>query len=45
MPDRLPAPTSRTPDFAVRWVLRAVLDRALRRDPHVTLELLATTAG
>jgi hypothetical protein len=29
-------------DFEVRWELRAALDRALRRDPHVTVELLAT---
>ncbi|SHN88361.1 hypothetical protein SAMN05660350_04476 [Geodermatophilus obscurus] len=42
-PDRLPAPTVRTPDFAVRWVLQAALDRPLRRDPRVTLELLAAT--
>ncbi|SDL88087.1 hypothetical protein SAMN05660642_01115 [Geodermatophilus siccatus] len=45
VPDRLPAPTVRTPDFAVRWVLRAVLDRPLRRDPSVTLELLAATTA
>jgi hypothetical protein len=43
LPDRLPAPTVRTPDFEVRWVLQAVLDRALRRDARVTLELLAAT--
>ena len=43
VPDRLPSPTVRTPQFEVRWVLQAVLDRALRRDPRVTLDLLATT--
>jgi hypothetical protein len=43
VPDRIPAPTVRTPAFEVRWVLQAVLDRALRRDPRATLELLATT--
>jgi hypothetical protein len=42
-PDRLPAPTLRTPDFEVRWVLQAVLDRALRRDPRTTLEIPAAT--
>ena len=45
VPDRLPAPTVRTRDFEVRWVLQAVLDRALRPDARVTLELLGTTAG
>jgi len=45
VPDRLPAPTVRTADFEVRWVLQAVLDRALRPDARVTLELLAATTG
>jgi hypothetical protein len=45
VPDRLPAPTMRTPDFEVRWVLRAVLDRTLRRDPRVSVEFLATTTA
>ncbi|MGY1679954.1 hypothetical protein [Geodermatophilus sp. SYSU D01176] len=43
VPDHLPAPTVRTPEFEVRWVLQAVLDRALRRDPRVILDLVATT--
>jgi hypothetical protein len=45
VPDRPPAPTIRTPDFAVRWVLQAVLDRTLRPDAGVPLELLAATTG
>jgi hypothetical protein len=45
VPDRLPASTARTSEFEVSWVLQAVLDRPLRRDPRVTLELLATTTG
>ena len=45
VPDRLPAPTTRTPDSEVRWVLQAVLDRTLRPDAGVPLELLAATTG
>lgn len=45
VPDRLPAPTVRTPEFQVRWLLQAVLDRPLRPDARVTLELLAATTG
>jgi hypothetical protein len=45
VPDRLPAPTLRTPEFEVRWVLQAVLDRSLRPDARVGLELLAATTG
>jgi hypothetical protein len=46
-PGARPPPGADRPDrdFEVRWELRAVLDRALRRDPHVTVELLATTTG
>ncbi len=43
VPDRLLAPTVRTPEFEVRWALQAVLDRALRRDARVRLDLLAAT--
>jgi hypothetical protein len=42
-PIRLPAPSSSTPDFTLRRLLRAVLDRPLRPDPHTSLELRATT--
>lgn len=45
VPERLPAPSLRTPDFRVRWVLQVVLDRALRRDPRVTLEVPAATTS
>jgi hypothetical protein len=44
-PDPLPSPSVRTSEFEVRWVLQAVLDRALRRDPRVTLEIRAATTG
>jgi hypothetical protein len=45
VPCPLPAPTLSTPDFTLRWLLRAVLDRPLRADPCTTLELYGTTAG
>lgn len=40
----LPAPSLSAPEFTVRWLLRAVLDRARRPDPTTTLELRAATA-
>jgi hypothetical protein len=42
-PERVPAPSMSTPEFTVRWVLRATLDRPLRADPVTTVELWATT--
>ncbi|MGY1710769.1 hypothetical protein ACI8AC_14790 [Geodermatophilus sp. SYSU D00758] len=44
-PDRLPAPTVRTPAWTARWLLRAVLDRRLRRDLRAEVELTGSTAG
>ncbi len=43
VPPRLPAASRQTPDFTVSWVLRGVLDRALRRDPYVEVELRGVT--
>ena len=40
----LPAPSLSAPEFTLRWLLRAVLDRPLRPDPTTTLELWAATA-
>lgn len=44
VPLPLPAPSISTPEFTLRWLLRAVLDRQLRRDPSTTIELWGTTA-
>jgi hypothetical protein len=44
VPLPLPAPSIDTPEFTLRWLLRAVLDRPLRRDPVATVELCGTTA-
>jgi hypothetical protein len=44
VPLPLPAPSISTPEFTLRWLLRAVLDRQLRPDPSTTLELWGTTA-
>ena len=43
VPSQLPAPTMRTPDFTLRWMLRGVVDRQLHRDPCVAVELHAAT--
>jgi hypothetical protein len=43
VPPRLQAPTMRTPNFSLTWMLRAVVDRQLRRDPCVAVELHAVT--
>jgi hypothetical protein len=43
VPMPLPAPSISTPEFTVRWLLQAVLDRPLRPDPVTTLELCAVT--
>ena len=40
---RLPAPTMRMPNFTLSWMLRGVVDRQLRRDPSVAVELQAVT--
>jgi hypothetical protein len=40
----LPAPSISTPQFTLRWLLRAVLDRPLRLDPVTTVELWGATA-
>jgi hypothetical protein len=40
----LPAPSISTPQFTLRWLLRAVLDRPLRHDPVTTVELWGATA-
>ncbi|GAA4744066.1 hypothetical protein GCM10023328_27240 [Modestobacter marinus] len=40
----LPAPSISTPEFTLRWLLRAVVDRPLRPDPTAALELWAATA-
>ena len=45
VPPRLPAPTLQIPEFTLSWVLRGVLDRALRRDPYVEVELQGGTAS
>jgi hypothetical protein len=44
VPQRLPAPSVSTPDLTLRWFLRAVLDRSMRRDPSTAVELCGTTA-
>jgi hypothetical protein len=43
VPPRLPAPTMRTPKFTLSWILRGVVDRQLRRDPCVAMELHGVT--
>jgi hypothetical protein len=43
VPLPLPAPSISTPEFTLRWLLRAVLDRPLRPDPSTTVELWGTT--
>jgi hypothetical protein len=43
VPPQLPAPTMRMPNFTLRWMLRGVVDRQLRRDPCVAVELQAVT--
>ncbi|WP_141233698.1 hypothetical protein [Geodermatophilus saharensis] len=40
----LPAPSISAPEFTLRWLLRAVVDRPRRPDPTTTLELWAATA-
>ncbi|MGY1669199.1 hypothetical protein [Geodermatophilus sp. SYSU D00710] len=40
----LPAPSISAPEFTLRWLLRAVLDRPGRPDATTTLELWAATA-
>ncbi|MGY1669798.1 hypothetical protein [Geodermatophilus sp. SYSU D00710] len=44
-PDPLPAPSASTPEYTLQWLLRAVADRPLRRDPSVTVELRGATAS
>jgi len=44
VPPQLPAPSMHTPEFSLRWLLRAVLDRPLHRDPYVEVELHAVTS-
>jgi hypothetical protein len=43
VPPRLSAPTMRMPNFTLSWMLRGVVDRQLRRDPCVAIELHAVT--
>jgi hypothetical protein len=40
---RLQAPTIRAPAYTLTWMLRGVVDRQLRRDPCVAVELHAVT--
>jgi hypothetical protein len=42
-PARLQAPTMHTPAFSLTWMLRGMVDRQLRRDPCVAVELHAVT--
>ncbi len=42
-PERLPAPSLSTEQFATSWILRGTADRALRPDPYVELELHGAT--
>lgn len=42
-PRELPAPSLSTPNFTVSWLLRAVVDRPLRPDPYVEVELHGRT--
>ncbi|MCZ2812091.1 hypothetical protein O2W15_11660 [Modestobacter sp. VKM Ac-2979] len=41
VPDPLPAPSLSTPEFTLRWLVRVVLDRALREDSSTSVELPA----
>jgi hypothetical protein len=43
VPPQLPAPTMRMPNFTLSWMLRGVVDRQLRRDPCVAVELHTAT--
>ena len=43
VPDRLPAPSMRTEEFSLRWMLRGVVDRPLRADPCVAVEMHGVT--
>lgn len=43
VPQRLPAPSMTTPEFTVRWFLRAVLERPMRPDARGALVMTATT--
>lgn len=43
VPEPLPAPSLHTDNFTLTWLLRGVLDRPHRRDPHVEVELLGQT--
>lgn len=43
-PGRLPAPSLSTEQFSVSWILRGVVDRMLRPDPFVEVELHGATA-
>jgi hypothetical protein len=43
-PDPLPAPSTRTDEYTLRWLLRAVVDRPLRPDVTTTVELEGRTA-
>jgi hypothetical protein len=43
-PGRLAAPSLATDRFSVSWILRGVVDRALRPDPYVEIELHGATA-
>lgn len=42
-PSDLPAPSMSSPNFRLAWLLRAVLDRPLRPDPYVEVELHGRT--
>ena len=44
VPGTLPAPSISAPEFTLRWLLRAVLDRPVRPDATATLELCGSTA-
>jgi hypothetical protein len=44
VPEWLPAPSVSTADFTLSWVLRAVLDRSMHRDPSTAIELCALPA-
>jgi sporulation-control protein spo0M len=44
VPDDLPAPSLDTPHFTLSWLLRATLDRPLRPNPFVEVELHGRTA-
>jgi hypothetical protein len=44
VPPDLPAPSLDTPHFTLSWLLRATLDRPLRPNPFVEVELHGRTA-